>query len=444
MAITVSPEEARAIAKEAYLYGWPMSENYNTIHAYSIDDSPENENYKAPFNVIHNEANVFTPEDTTVVTPNSDTPYSFISGDLRAEPLVITTPPMTPSSRYFSFQLVDLYTFNFDYIGTRTGHNAGGNFVILGPSWTGPDPTGFTAVFRCETELFLSITRTQLFNPGDLSNVEAIQQQYAVQTLSQYLDQAAPTPAPTIAWPQPCTGEASKTPAIFAIINFLLQFCPTVPSEIELMKEFAKIGVGAGLPFDPASLSPEMLAAFEAGIADAWKEFEQVNAQVAAGELSTADFFGTRLYLDNNYLYRFAGAKIGIYGNSKEEANYQMYMVDADMLPLDASSNRYTLKLTEALPAKAFASVTMYDGRTQLLIKNPIARYLINTPMLDQLLRGDDGSITIYVQKDSPGTELEPNWLPAPDATFYMVMRLYVPEQNVIDGEWTPPPVHRA
>ena len=207
------------------------------------------------------------------------------------------------------------------------------------------------------------------------------------------------------------------------------------------MQEFAKISVGPGLPFNADNLSPEMQEAFAAGIADAWDEFDAVNAEVAAGNLSTNDFFGSRADLDNNYLYRFAGARLGLYGNTKEEAMYPMYQVDADGGALDASTGHYELTITEALPAKAFASVTMYNSK-QFLVENDINRYLINTPMLGELQRNEDGnSVTLYIQKDNPGPELESNWLPAPDGPFYMILRLYVPEQEALDGEWQQPPL---
>ncbi|WP_164002285.1 DUF1254 domain-containing protein [Pyxidicoccus caerfyrddinensis] len=442
MPITVTPEEARAIVKDAYLYGWPLSENYNTLYAYSIDT--ENPNYKAPFNQICNLPGVATPEDTAVVTPNSDTPYSFICADLRAEPLVLTVPPMTPEDRYFSFQLIDLYTFNFSYIGTRATGNDGGSFLLAGPSWEGADRSRFDGISYSESHFALVIVRTQLFNPNDLPNVEAIQNQYKVQTLSQFLGTPPPPPPPSIEWPAPLVGAPGKTPAVFGNINFMLQFCPINPTEVGLMERFARIGVGAGLPFDVNDLSPEMLAAFEGGIADAWQAFEAINAQVDAGELKTSDFFGTRDFLNNNYLYRFAGAKLGIYGNSKEEALYPVYSVDANEQKLDASTSQYTLTLTELPPAKAFWSVTMYDAKTQLLVDNPINRYLLNSPMLDSFVRGEDNSITFYIQKEAPNEGLQPNWLPTPDGAFYMGMRLYVPERSALDGEWTPPPVRRV
>jgi len=444
MSITATPEEARAIVKDAYLYGWPLSENYNTIYAYAIDSN--NSEFKAPFNQICNIAKLATPDDQTVVTPNSDTPYSFITFDLRAEPLVITVPPMTPAERYFSFQFVDAYTFNFQYVGTRTTGNGGGSFLVVGPSWEGGDTSMFAGVLYSESHLGLAIVRTQLFNPDDMPNVEEIQRQYRVQTLSEFLGTSPPPAPPVITWPAPLAGDPGKTPAVFGNINFMLQFCPTHPTEVGLMRRFARIGVGPGLPFDVESLGPEMLAAFQKGIDDAWEEFDKLNAQMAAGQLDSGALFGSREYLNNNYLYRFTGAKTGLYGNSKEEAFYPWYMVDANRQNLDASANRYTVTLSETdlPPAQAFWSITMYDQITQLLVENTIDRYLVNSTMMDSFVRGKDGTITFYIQKESPGAELEPNWLPAPNGPFYMVMRLYIPEQRALDGEWVAPPAQRV
>src|SRR5256884_4570188 len=189
----VSPAEARAIAKEAYIYGFPIVDNYRIQHAYWVDKAtPE---YKGPWNQIWNGARVYTPADTAIQTPNSDTPYSFVGADLPAELLVITLPAME-KERYFSVQLIDYYTFNFDYIGTRTSGNGGGSFLLAGPGWKGDAPKGVKKVFRCETELAFPTYRTQLFDPVDIENVKRVQAGYTVQTLSAFLGTAAPKTAP--------------------------------------------------------------------------------------------------------------------------------------------------------------------------------------------------------------------------------------------------------
>ena len=199
-------------------------------------------------------------------------------------------------------------------------------------------PEGVKKVIRSETELVLAIYRTQLFNPGDLDNVKKIQAGYKVQPLSAFLGQPAPKAAPTIDFIKPLTPETQKTsPEFFNMLNFVLQFCPTVPSEKELMARFAKIGVGAGKTFDASKLSPEMKAAIEQGMADAWTDLANLKKRIDAKEVTSGDLFGTREYLKNNYLYRMAAAVLGIYGNSKQEAMYPIYPVDADGQKLDGA-----------------------------------------------------------------------------------------------------------
>jgi hypothetical protein len=140
-------------------------------------------------------------------------------------------------------------------------------------------------------------------------------------------------------------------------------------------------------------------------------------------------------------MLRAVAAQVGLYGNSGAEAIYPMYFADAQGAPLDASQNRYTLtfKKGEFPPVTAFWSLTMYDGKTQLLIDNPLNRYLLNSSMMEQFVLNKDGSLTIYVQKESPGKELESNWLPAPNGPFYAIMRLYGPKKEALEGKWVSP-----
>lgn len=439
----ITPAEARAIAREAYIYANPMVDGYRIMHAYFVDRG--NPEYKAPWNQIRNLARVYTPEDKAIQTPNSDTPYSMIGLDLRAEPLVLTVPPIE-KNRYFSVQLIDLYTYNFDYIGSRATGNGGGSYLIAGPDWKGKTPKGVVKVIRSETAFAIAAYRTQLFNPGDIDNVKKIQSGYAVQPLSAFLGKPAPKPAPVVNFIKPLTPVAVKAAVeVLAQLNFLLQFCPTNPSEKALMERFAKIGVGPGKVFDARRLSPEMKKAIEDGIADAWADFANLKVRIDKDEIASGDLLGTREYLNNNYLYRMAAAVLGIYGNSKQEAMYPFFTVDSAGQKL-SGANRYTLRFAagQLPPVNAFWSLTMYGLPESLLVANSMNRYLINSPMLPQLKRDADGGITLYIQNASPGTEKETNWLPAPQGQFIAVMRLYWPLPKAIEGAWKSPQMERV
>ncbi len=435
---TATPTEARAIAKEAYLYGFPIVEMYKTMYTQAVDGSGPN--FKAPFNQIGNTAMVFTPKDTAFVTPNSDTPYSFAWLDLRAEPVVLTLPPVE-SNRYYSVQLIDLYTQNFDYLGTRTTGNKGGNFLIAGPNWKGQPPAKIDRVVHSESDIAYALYRTQLFSTEDLAAVKKIQQGYLVTPLSQFEEGSSAKAAPPIQWPRP-EPQMSETSDLFRYLNFMLAFAPPEASERDLLKRFSTIGIEPGRDFDPDALKAEQRQALEAGIADGKAEFADFKkTQVDTHKVSSGDLFGDRQHLKNNYLYRYAGANMGIFGNSADEAAYLGYFVDNQGTPVDASKHNYTLHFNKGAlpPANAFWSLTMYDGATKLLVDNPLDRYLINSRMLPQLKPDVDGGLTLYVQNASPGKDKESNWLPAPKGPFYGVLRIYLPKPEVGNGQWKLP-----
>ncbi len=439
-AADISPSEARAIAKEAYIYGYPLVDGYRMMYVSFLDRSSPV--FKAPLNTLHNEARLFTPEDRIIVTPNSDTLYSNTALDLRAEPMVLTLPAIE-SQRYYSVQLVDLYTFNFDYLGSRTTGNGGGSFLIAGPDWKGATPAGITKVARAVTKFASAFFRTQVFGSADMDNARKVQAGYKVQPLSAFLGQPAPPPAPAIAWVKPLPPVAQRTSLeFFNIVRVVLELCPVHPSEKELRDRFARIGLVPGQPFDVAALAPEMKAALQAGMADGQKAIDELRA--LGGK--SADLFGTREHLKNNYLARATGAQFGILANSEEEALYLGYERDAEGQPLDANKNKYVLRFApgQLPPARAFWSLTMYDLPGQFLVANPLNRYLINAPMLPDLKRDADGGLTLLIQGDSPGKDKESNWLPAPNGPFFMVMRIYWPKPKALDGTWKQPPMQRV
>lgn len=433
----VSVQQIREIAEQAYIYGYPMVDNYRIQYAYFVDQT--NPQYKGGWNEIHSDARVYTSDDTTVQTPNSDTPYSMLGADLRAEPLVLTVPSIE-AGRYFSVQFVDAYTYNFAYVGTRATGNGGGRYLLAGPNWQGTKPEGIDEVLRSETDFVLALYRTQLFGPDDIDNVKAIQAGYDIQPLSAFLNQPAAA-APAVDFIKPVSAEEQKSSLkFFAILSFVLRYTPVLDSEKDLRAKFASIGIVPDGEFDTESLSPQQRQAFQDGITDAWKQFDGLQAEITAGSVSSSDLFGTREMLAENYLYRMAGAVNGIYGNTKAEAMYPFLSTDADGAPLDGANNyTYRFAADQLPPVHAFWSLTMYRMPQSLLVANPINRYLINSPMLSQLATDPDGGYTIYIQRHSPGPEKESNWLPAPAGPFRIVERLYWPDEAALNGTWRAP-----
>jgi hypothetical protein len=197
--------------------------------------------------------------------------------------------------------------------------------------------------------------------------------------------------------------------------------------EKPLREKFARIGNGPGAKVHHEDLPPEVKAAIGAGVKEAFakigKTGESVGTTVNGWQVGAAA--GSRKFYQGNRALRAAAAKLGIYGNSEAEAVYPYTRHGVNGIVLDGSKHTYQMIFPagQLPPVNAFWSITMYDGRTQLLID----RYLINSPMPPQLKKNPDGSLTIYIQKDSPGRDRESNWLPAPDGPMFIAMRLYWP-----------------
>jgi hypothetical protein len=441
--------EAKAIAEEGFIYGLPIVMNYAVMYEYSVDKNSGQ--YKAPFNQIKNEARVYTYKDTAVITPNSDTPYSLLFMDLRAEPIVLSVPAVE-KTRYYSVMLCDGNTFNYGYIGSRATGNEAGDYMVVGPDWQGATPAGIKKVFRSTTQFSAAAYRTQLFNAEDMPNVEKVQAGYKVQPLSAYLKQPAAVAAAAIDFPKANAELVKKN--FFEYLDFALQFAPAGPEEKEIRAKLARIGVGAGKTFDFKDLP--LAHKIEIGLGMKEGE-EKVEKYLASGQRDVngwkiGSLFGDRQFYNGDWLKRAAAAKGGIYGNDAVEAVYPMAKALANGEVLDGSKHKYTITFPAGQfpPVDAFWSVTMYDGKSQLLIENPINRYLINSPMLPGMKKNADGSLTLYIQNKSPGADKESNWLPAPNGDIYLVMRLYWPKTEAPsilpagNGTWQPPAIVRA
>ena len=435
----LTEKQAEDLVKDAYIFGYPMVDSYRVQYSYFIDkQSPE---YKGDWNQVHNVARVFTPKDTAIQTPNSDTPYSFVGADLRTEPMVITVPKVE-AERYYSIQLIDMYTHNFAYIGSRATGNDAANFLLVGPDWKGKKPAGIKDVIHSETDLAFLLYRTQLFSDKDIDNVKKIQAGYKITPLSTFLATKAPKAAPKINFIEPLPLEKQKTsPEFFNIMNFTLQYANVHPDEKKLVDSFKQIGVVPGKPFEYDKLDPVVKAAIPKGIEKAWASLQDRKVNfLDKGLIKSSDGFGSPKEIDGRYLDRMMGAVFGIYGNSAEEAIYPTYFVDSKGQPLDGK-NKYQLTFPagQLPPAKSFWSITMYTMPDSLLYDNELNRYLINSSMTDQLAKNADGSITLYLQNEAPSADKKANWLPAPTGSFASIMRIYWPEKAVLDGTWKEP-----
>jgi hypothetical protein len=438
----ITPQEAKQIAEEAYIFAFSMLENYKTMYVQAVNENLPT--YRAPFNQFAHMRHLLGPEFTEVVGPNNDTLYSLAWLDLGAEPIVLSLPDF-PERRYYVIQIVDMYTFNVEYIGARTTGSQAAKYLFAGPGWDGPTPQGIDGVRRTDGRFLFLLGRTAASGKEDVSAVNALQDQFALTPLSAYLGQPAPAPVPAPDFPPYDPGKAASLEFI-SYFNFLLGQLEPGPDEQPLLKEWAQIGVQPGQAFNPEALAPDIREAVAEGVAAAHEKIKAESLSVGRNVNNwtlIGEGFGYRSMVGGKDLIRAAANMVGIYGNNPEEAYNFTAAKDGDGEPLDASKHNYVIHFETPPPVQAFWSVTMYKLPTPLFVANPINRYSIGdrTPGFEP---NEDGSVTIYLQHKSPGPHEESNWLPAPDGPFALALRIYWPEQDILDGKWEPAAIQKA
>lgn len=443
---TADPDDLKELAAEAYVYGYPIVAAYHILHKQSLE--PTSTEYKGPFNQYRARVRLMTASDRTIISPNADTPYGMANLDLREQGRVLTLPQVD-TERYFSVQLVDMQTFNFAYLGKRTTLNRAGTYLICYSGNVVPAPSearaaGIDAVIVSETPFVQLFSRTQLYDDADLAAVQDINDKVTLRPQSDYMPTIATGPAPTYdRFPDP-SDECLATAEFYSVLDFVLSLCPAHPSE-EAFRERLK-GLGLDGTFDLASLAPAQKEALDYGLSEGRRRLE------TASGIDTRQLFGSRdettaMNGDNMYLARALGAFYGIYGNTAAEALYFNYRADSNGEPLDAARHNYRLAFdaNDLPPVGAFWSVTMY-GADKFFVDNSLDRYLINSRMLDNgHLRVSEGRLTIHIRREEPADEAaRANWLPAPAGPFILILRLYLPGQRALAGEWERPQVERC
>jgi hypothetical protein len=423
----IDPQDARGLAKDAYIFTYPLVMNYRTMFMQAIDGD------KAMGKWLH--LGLSSPADTDIVTPNNDTPYSYAWVDLRTEPWVLTMPRIE-KERFYTSQWDDYWGYVLDNPGSVNDGNDGISVLLASPSWQGNPPEGVARVIQGETDFLGTLTRTQIIGgQEDLQKVKEIQASYKLEPLSSFAGTPAPKAAPAINWPQWIEDDETKE-AYWSYVSFLLPFVTPKPDDQAMYEALAQLGIKSGSPWDPGTMDPAVCEAMQQGLEDGRAEMKKLSE----GGIDAAKFFGTRERVGTNYMDRALGVYMGIFGNVKEVSVYLSMPTDAAGKPLDGGQSAYTLTFAKEQmpPVDYFWSITMYKLPQRWLVENPIDRYSIGSSTAG-LKTNDDGSLVIYVGKKSPGKDKESNWLPAPDGPFWTVMRCYGPDKSIVDGTYKRP-----
>jgi hypothetical protein len=409
--------------------------------------------FQAPYNHFGSARRLLGPE-TKFVSPNNDTLYVGGQFDVRQGPLVLHVPDTR--DRYYVLQFIDAWTNNFAYIGRRATGTVEAEYLLTDRDHDGPVPDGMTAV-AAPTGVFTIVGRLQLNGEADLPAVHALQDQFTVTPLAVRTGGTAPAEVAGAPRPDPRAREELRWWERFRVA---LAAFPPPTGDTAFVALAGRFGATAAeSPYvdpDPA-LAEALIAGQQAGQAKI-EELARGGRDAPGGWSSALHAFDYNLdhlglgTIDapqwkiperaKAYVMRAMAARAGLWGNHGYEADHAFVWTDGDGQPLDGA-NRYELRLTSPPPVDAFWSLTMYDVPDFHLVTNPIDRYSIGdrTPGLQM---GSDGSVTIYLQPDSPGPGKEANWLPTPAGAFRPIMRMYQPRQPILDGSYALPPVRKV
>lgn len=436
-------DEQLKLGVDAYVYGFPLvlMDVTRRVQTAVSQAGPR----KAPVNQFVHVPAFPNPAFTAVVSPNADTLYSSAWLDLTREPIVLSVPEM--GKRYYLMQLLDAWTNAFAVPGTRTTGNQKGNFAVVGPAWQGKLPEGLRE-FKSPTNRVWLIGRTQTNGKADYAAVHAIQKQYKLTPLSAWGKAYAPPDTVPVAADVDLTTRPVEqvfrmdAATFFARLNALMRDNPPADADANAIMRFAAIGIAPGKAFDLKKLDQDVVSMLERSVrlapARIVAQARQPRGKNANGWRklpdNTADF-GT------DYDARAVVALIGLGANLVADAVYMRATVDADGQPLDGR-NRYQIRFEKRQlpPVNAFWSITLYNAK-QAFVANPINRYAIGDR--DNLPLGDDGALTLFVQHDSPDGDKAVTWLPAPQGAFNLMLRLYWPKQQILDGVWKAPAIQR-
>jgi hypothetical protein len=441
--VRAAADDARQTAIDAYIYGYPLitmdqTRRVSTNVATAADKH-------APMGQFANMPSYPSATFRDVTAPNANTLYSAAWLDLGREPYVLSLPDEL--GRYYLMPMLDAWTTVFKVPGTRTTGTGAQKYVIVGPKWNGPGSVPGATVVRSPTDMVWIIGRTfAQETPKDLAAVHALQRQYTLVPLSEYgKPYAAPAGRvdPSVDTKTPVRDQVNALPAseYFNRLAMLMEENPPTNADSVIVARMASIGVVPGQPFDASKLGPDAATMLKdvprlamQRLMALQKHIPVVNGWTYSTRTGT---YGT------DYALRALTTVVGLGANLPQDAVYPFTEVDATRRQLNGASD-YVLHFAkdQIPPVKGFWSLTMYDSN-YFFVANQINRYQIS-PTQSPVTYNRDGSLDLYIQHDAPDQAKMKNWLPAPSDRFILMLRLYWPEQSVVDGSWKPPAVTRA
>lgn len=439
----LSQTEAYEIGIEAYHFFYPLI-TMDISRRVMTNYAPGTKPGMGPMNAFFH-LRAFPPADfREVVRPNFDTLYSVAWLDLTQEPMIVSAPDT--HDRYYLLPMLDMWSDVFAVPGKRTSGTSAAHFGVIPKGWKGILPSGVQPI-ESPTLYVWIIGRTQTNGPKDYASVNQVQDGYRITPLSKWGQTWEPSVAidPTVDMKTPPLVQVNTMPAAkyFSYGAELMKLSPPHITDWSTIARLHRIGIVPGESFDFDNAAPAVKAGLEQAVVDGLKLMQEklpTLARMVNGWQLNTDTMGV---YGNYYLKRAIVAMVGLGANQPQDAIYPLCLTDADGKPLEGSNN-YVLHFTkdELPPVEAFWSITMYDAEGFQVI-NKLNRFAIGDR--DDLQYNTDGSLDIYIQTNSPGSDQESNWLPSPaQGVLGVTMRLYAPKAPALDGRWIPPAVKRV
>lgn len=435
----ITEAEAHAIAVEAYLYFYPLVTMDLTRK--QLVNSPPGKGIGGPMNTFDNIPAFPAADMRAVVRPNFDTLYSSGWLDLTREPMVVSVPDT--GGRYYLLPMLDMWTDVFASPGWRTTGTKAGNFVLVPAGWNGKVPAAFTRI-DAPTPYVWIIGRTKTDGPADYEAVHAVQKGYKITPLSAWGKpvvsvKAKIDPSVDLKTPPKKQVDTMAAAEYFAYAAALLRLHPPHSTDQPIIARMKRIGMEPGKGFDIAKVDASVRKAIEGAPADAQKLMAWKTPTIARVVNNWSMNTDTMGVYGNYYLKRAMVTQLGLGANLPEDAIYPFNLADDTGKPLDGA-NKYAIHFAkdEIPPVNAFWSITLYDTEG-FQVANALNRFAVSSWM--PFKRDADGSLTLYFQNESPGTDRESNWLPAPKGPFNLTMRLYAPKSEALTGLWNPPSI---
>ncbi|OQQ13826.1 hypothetical protein B0675_26730 [Streptomyces sp. M41(2017)] len=440
--------QLRQLATEAWLYGYPLVTAGVTKDVMTAVAARDDDRRKAPVNQFCYMRRTPDASFTEVVSPNADTLYSSAWLDLSEEPLVLSLPDF--GDRFWMVPILNAWSDVVAVPGRRQNGATAGPFLLVGPSWSGSVPDGMT-VIQSSTAVNWIIARYATAGPSDFAAVNQLQDGTRLTPLSQWTgnpdDYSPPVDAPVAKGIDAITAPVSQVhqldgAAYFTRLNQLMVDNPPNPDDTTVLDRLARLGIapGASIAEQPEEILEVLEAAAAAGPAtlqafksQAESPDHQINGWTIHRGLGN---YGT------DYAKRAMVTWLGYGANLDVDALYPHATTDADGNPLDGT-HQYVLHFEsgQTPPVQGFWSLTMMNDQ-QLFADNPLDRYAIGDR--SNMRTNSDGTLDVYIQHENPGPERESNWLPAPEGSFNIFLRLYWPKEVALADTWTPPPLKRA